>query len=94
MTYYYYFIQVLNSHVHVKSLKFSAVSLPLGPKTHLNIIAFSGESENHLIESWSCARFGEVGVTQLGYSWHPSAVADILTRDRNISLHVQEIKLT
>lgn len=90
----YYFIQVLNSYVPVKSLKFWAVPLLLWPKPHLNIIAFSGESAHHLIESWNCARFGEVGVTQQGYSWHPSAVADILTRDRNISLHVEEIKLS
>lgn len=44
MTYCYYFIQVLTSCAPVKALRLWAVSLLLSPKTHLNIIAFSGES--------------------------------------------------
>lgn len=50
-------------------------------KPHLNIIAFSGQREHHLIETWSAAQFQEVSATQLGYSWHPSAAASILTQD-------------
>ena len=54
-------------------------------KAHLNIIAFSGKREHHLIETWSSAQFREVSATQLGYSWHPSAAASILTQDSNSS---------
>lgn len=54
-------------------------------KPHLNIIAFSGKREHQLIETWSSAQFQEVSVTQLGYSWHPSAAAAILTQDSNSS---------
>ena len=50
-------------------------------KPHLNIIAFSGKSERGLIATWSRAQFHEVSVTHLGYSWHPSAAASILTQD-------------
>lgn len=48
-------------------------------------MAFSGQREHHLIETWSTAQFQEVSATQLGYSWHPSAAAIILTQYSNRS---------
>lgn len=50
-------------------------------KPHLNIFAFSGRREHHLIETWSNAQFEKVSATQLGYSWHPSAATSVLTQD-------------
>ncbi len=54
-------------------------------RPHLNIIAFSGKREHHLIETWSAAQFREVSTTQLGYSWHPLAATSILTQDSDSS---------
>lgn len=48
---------------------------------HLNIFAFSGKTEHHLIETWRTAQFQKVSATQLGYSWYPSVATSTLKQD-------------